>query len=253
MESKSFLWVDEQPIYLGKALQYLQATGRLDEFIGDILHQYILEQELTNRSEIAPSSAAIERVITDFRLQNQLNAPDQFNEWLSDQGMDYDAFRQQIAMNLQIEQLKVQVTQPKLQERFIERKLFLDQVVLSRIVVGDRDMAEELSHQISEGSRFEQLAQEYSITDDRIFNGMMGLISRGSLPDDIRAAIDSAQEGDVVGPLPLDVNWALFRIEKVLPASLDNPQVQQLLRDELLEEWIGEKLQRMEIEVRVDD
>ncbi|MHC5833687.1 MAG: peptidylprolyl isomerase, partial [Nostoc sp.] len=86
--------------------------------------------------------------------------------------------------NLKLEKLKAQITEPNLQEYFIERKIFLDRVVLSRLVVEDQALAEELKSQIVEdGARFELLVQEYSVEDDRIFNGMMGAVSRGRMPD----------------------------------------------------------------------
>jgi len=50
--------------------------------------------------------------------------------------------------------------------------------VLSRIAVTEKELAEELRSQILEGARFEQLAQEYSLTDERIVNGMMGPMPR---------------------------------------------------------------------------
>jgi parvulin-like peptidyl-prolyl isomerase len=253
MGATSFLFVDQQPIYLGQALQYLQAAGKLDGFVGEILRQYVLEQALKTRTDLEISPTAIEQMVTDFRLQHQLNTPEAFAEWLTEQDMDDARFRQQIEFNLRLNQLKRQIVQPKLQEHFIERKLFLDQVVLSRISVGDRNLAEELHHQIAEGASFEQLARDYSTSDDRIFNGMMGLVSRGSLPDTLRAAIDLAAVGAVIEPLELEDEWVLIRLEAVLPATLDDPQVQQTLQDELLEEWIGEQLQRMAIEIQVED
>lgn len=85
-------------------------------------------------------------------------------------GIDSTTFRQQIAFNLKLEKLKATVTQPNIQEYFIERKLFLERVVLSRLVVEDRALAEELRSQLVEdGASFEQLAQEYSVAEDRVF------------------------------------------------------------------------------------
>lgn len=76
----------------------------------------------------------------------------------------------------------------------IEQKLFLDRVV-SRLIVTEKELAEELKSQILEGARFEQLAQEYSITDNRMLNGIMGTVSRGQLPDPVRALVDLASRG----------------------------------------------------------
>jgi parvulin-like peptidyl-prolyl isomerase len=143
------------------------------------------------------------------------------------------------------------VAEPKIQEYFIERKLFLDRVVLSRIIVGERELAEELASQIEEGASFEQLAKEYSLTDDRIVNGMMGPVSRGTLPDILRASVDSASSGELVGPLELEERWGLFRVEEFLPASLENGQLREALQNELFEQWLTEKMQKMTVKLQV--
>lgn len=252
MGSQSFITIDNsQQISLAQAFQYLQAAGRLDGFLGDILRQYLLERELLQRTDLAIAPLLIEAAIANLRQEHNLMDGERFAAWLASQELDEAELRQRLRRDLKIQRLKETLAAAKGQEYFIDRKLALDRVVLSRIEVGDRDLAEELQQQIADGSRFEQLAQDYSIAGDRIFNGMMGLISRGSLPDLVRAAIDVATPGDIVGPLATEQGWALFRIEQILPASLDDSEVLQTVQDELLDQWLLDKLQGLNIEVQV--
>jgi parvulin-like peptidyl-prolyl isomerase len=251
MVSQPFLTVDDQPISLAQALQYLQSSGKLKAFLGDILRQYLIEQELKNRGDVDVNPALIEQAVIDFRLQRQLSDPKVFAEWLKSNGQTYESFHASVAFGFKLEKLKAQITEPKLQEYFIERKLFLDRVVLSRILVNEQELAEELGSQIEEGASFEQLAREYSIADDRILNGMMGPVSRGTLPDVLRAAIDSASLGDLIGPLELEGRWILFRVEQFLPASLDDGQLKQALQNELFEQWVAQKIQNMTVKLQV--
>jgi parvulin-like peptidyl-prolyl isomerase len=253
MDSKAFLTVDDQPVSLRQCLTYLQTSGKLQSFLGDILRQYILEQEINSREDLDINPAVIEQAVVDFRLQQQLTDPKAFQEWLNRNGADYSTFHNQITSNFKVEKLKLIVTDEKLQEYFIERKVFLDRVVLSRIIVEDREVAEELKIQIQEGAAFEQLAQEHSIADDRLTNGMMGPVSRGTMPDSIRAEIDSANPGDLVGPLEIENRWALFRLEQVLPATLDDQKMKQALQTELFERWISEKIQKTTVKLQVTD
>jgi parvulin-like peptidyl-prolyl isomerase len=118
--------------------------------------------------------------------------------------------------------------------------------------VQTQELAEELASQIEEGASFDQLAREYSIAEDRIVNGMMGPISRGTLPDVLRAAVDSASPGDLIGPLELESRWALFRVEQSLPASLEDKQLKQALQNELFEQWIAQKIQKMNVKIQID-
>lgn len=253
MENNAFLTIDEQSLSLRECLRYLQTAGKLQGLIGDILRQHVLETEVKTRDDLDINPAVIEQAVIDFRLQQQLTDPNVFQEWLTRNGLDYATFHQQISTNFKNEKLKIVATEPKLQEYFIERKVFLDRVVLSRIIVESKEVAEELKLQISEGESFEALAREHSIADDRIANGMMGPVSRGTMPDIVRAAIDSANKGDVVGPIELDGRWALFRVEDILPASLDNPQLKQMLTTELFDRWIAEKIQKMTVKLHVND
>lgn len=252
MDAKAFLTVDDHPLTLKECLRYLQTSGKLQGFLGDVLRQYTLEQEIATRSDLDINPAVIEQAVIDFRLQQQLTDPKVFQEWLNRNGSDYSTFHNQITSNFKTEKLKSVVTESKLQEYFIERKVFLDRVVLSRIMVDNQELADELKIQIQEGTSFEQLAQEHSLADDRISNGMMGPVSRGTMPDKIRAAIDSANPGDLVGPIEIENRWALFRVEQVLPATLDNPQLKQALQNELFERWLAEKIQKMSVKLQVD-
>lgn len=252
MESESFLTIDNQPISLKQSLDYLRSSGKLGAFVGEILRQYSIEKELEQEG-IKVDSVATEQAIIDFRLQNQLIEPNSFQEWLTRNGISFETFYKQVASRFQQEKLKVKVAESKLQEYFIERKIFLDRVVLSRIIVENQELAEELYSQIlEEGAQFEQLAQEYSMAEDRIANGMMGVVSRGTLPDVLRAAIDSANPGDLLEPLEIDGRWCLFRVEQILPASLDDERLKHTLRDELFERWLAQKIQKLSVKLQVN-
>lgn len=247
------LIVDEQPLSLRQCLRYLQTSGKLQGFIGDILRQYVLERELETRDDLDVSTAMIEQAVVDFRLQQQLTDAKVFQEWLNRNGINYEQFHSQITNSFKLEKLKAVVADTRLQEHFIERKVFFDRVVLSRIVVDSKELAEELQTQISEGASFEELAREYSKSEERVANGMMGPVSRGTLPDILRAAIDSASPGELVGPMEVEKYWAIFRIEQFLPATLEDTQLRQAMQNELFERWLAEKIQTMTVKLQVSE
>ncbi|WP_017652159.1 peptidylprolyl isomerase [Fortiea contorta] len=250
MESLSFLSINDQPIAIDQAIKYLQASGKLSQFIGEILRQYVIEQEVKTRADIYINPAVTEQAIIDFRLQNQLTDPQVFQEWLKKNGNDYATFHGAVALSFQLEKLKTVLTEAKLAEYFIERKIYLDRVVISRILVDNLELAEELQTQIEEGGSFEQLAREYSLTDDRLVNGMMGPISRGTMPDTLRSAVDAAHPGQLIGPIELENRYGLFRVEQYLPASLEDTQLKQALQNELFEKWLAEKIQKLTVKLQ---
>lgn len=127
----------------------------------------------------------------------------------------------------------------------------LDKVILSRIATTNKHLVEELKEQILEIQlTFEQSAQEYSLTEERIFNGMLGLVSRGSLPDALRGAIDLAKPGDLFEPIEVSEYWCLFRVEKFLPASLEG-QLKQELIDTIFEQWLTEKIAQKIVDIEI--
>ena len=86
MVSQAFLTVDDQPITLAKALQYLQTSGKLKSFITDVVRQYVIEQELQTCQDLDVNPAIIEQAIIDLRLQHQLSDPKVFADWLASSG-----------------------------------------------------------------------------------------------------------------------------------------------------------------------
>jgi parvulin-like peptidyl-prolyl isomerase len=251
MESSLLLTADEQPISIEQALRYLDSAGKLEPVIWEIIRQHVIEKELQTVEDLDISSELLDQVILDFRLENELTNYESLQEWLNNQDLDYATFRREIAAKLRLEKLKVKVTEPNIQEYFIERKIFLDRVVLSRLVVEEQALAEELKSQILEdGVRFEQLVQEYSVEDDRIFNGMMGAVSRGTMPDALRAAVDLANPGELIGPVEINGLWYLIRVEKFLEASLEE-QLKEELEEELFEQWLEEKIQNIKVNIQV--
>ncbi|VXD22745.1 PpiC-type peptidyl-prolyl cis-trans isomerase [Planktothrix serta PCC 8927] len=249
-----FLTVNEEPILLSQALKYLQTAGKLQPLITDILREYILDRELQSRSDLDIPPASIEQAVVNFRLERNLSDPQAFQQWLESNRMSYEAFQQQIVSGFKREKLKLSVVQPQLEEYFQQRKPALDAVVLSRISLNDYELAETLSLRLKEqDTRFEELAKEYSITNERSFNGMMGAVAWSTLPDALKVVLQQTTAGQIVGPLEVEGGWCIFRVEQFLEASLDNPQLKQRLQNELFERWLNQQLQSAKISLNIQD
>lgn len=248
MITENFIKVDNRSINLNKAIEYLKNSGHLGDFVSEIIRQYVIEQEL---SKIEISDELVKKTIDNFCESNQLTSQ-KFEQWLEQENQSLDTFYKEITQSIKLQELIAQVTEAKISEYFIDKKLLLDRLILSRLIVEEQELAEELKSQIvEEGESFELLAQEYSLAEDRLFNGMIGTISRGKLPDKLRAAIDKASVKEIVGPLEIDNYWCLFRIEQILPASLEDERLQEQLREEIFEDWLATKIQKLEIKINL--
>lgn len=247
-KNSNFIKVNEEFISLTEAMNYLQTRGKLGSFVNEIIHEYILQQEL---SKIELPNNIVDRTIDDFCKSNQLNS-ENFAQWLHEEGQTIETFTKQINHSIKLQELIFKVTESKVSEYFIEHKLLLDSFILSRLIVKEQELAEELKTQIiEENASFEELAKEYSISSDSHFNGMMGLVSRGQLDDSLRAALDKAQEGEIVGAIPFDNCWCLLRVEKIIPASLKDGKFKEKIRQEIFEDYLAEKMQHLEIEMNL--
>jgi PPIC-type PPIASE domain len=249
--STPFLTVDGESVSLSEALQYLKQAGGFQRALGEILRQYIIDKELQTRDEIQVDDFRVDQALLDFRNQSQLNDPELLQKWLVANGISYTEFRNQIALGIKGEKLKNEVTHDKLKSYFEQEKPLLDQVVLSRIILEDAEKAEEIGQQIRQDpTQFESLAREHSITNDKARNGLMGVVRKGTLPEILRTEIAQAEAGAVVGPLAIDNRYCLFRVEEILPATLDEP-LKQELKNQLFEKWIQERLKEKKIKLEV--
>ena len=106
MESSSLLSINDRPLSIEEAIKYLQASGKLSEFIGDILRQYVIEQEIKTRDDLEINQALTEQAVIDFRLKNELTQPQIFQEWLKANGTNYEAFHSSITWGFKLEKLK---------------------------------------------------------------------------------------------------------------------------------------------------
>lgn len=252
MSSESLLLFDNQPISMPQVFRYLRDSGKLDGFIGDLARQFVIERSL-QQANLMVNPTAVEQAIIDFRLQQQLTDAAKFQTWLKENNLSFEAFYTQIANNFRFQKLKETRTGEQLEDYFAERKSYLNRVVLSRLIVDNAELADELKSQLDEGATFESLVREYSITDDRIMNGMMGPIPLARIPEVLREKVEPAAPGSLVGPLEIDDRWGIFRVEGFLNTSLDDPQTRQTLQDELFERWVSEQIKQMPIQIQFGD
>ena len=92
----TILTVDRDSISVETAVKYLRNSGKLGQFIGDIIRQYIIEQEVENRTDVNVNPVVTEQAIIDFRLQNKLTDPQKFHAWLEKSGTTYEGFHASI-------------------------------------------------------------------------------------------------------------------------------------------------------------
>ena len=250
MSDHTFLFVDDEPISQAQIIDYLRVAGQLDEFIETVLTQHAIAQERQIHPELSPTEAPTEQLLKDFRQTQNLSDPAVFEAWLQQNDITLEALSDTLQQDWSMQQLVQQVSQPHLYEHFIRRKLALDRVVLSCIVVQEETLASELYDQIKEDNSFEQLAQRYSLAESAQTGGKLPPMARNALSDELRSEIEIAQVGGLIGPLAVEGRWYLFRLEKILPAALEG-EVQAQLQRELFQQWLDQQVAAMTVKMEV--
>lgn len=251
MSKPPFMFIDDEAISQEQVLEYLQNSGQMEAFITGILNQHAIAQELQANPELSPTEETVDQLLSEFRQSRGLGDKAVFDAWLQQTALDEETLADTLLEQWTLEQLVQHICQPRLQEYFIQRKPQLDQVELSCLVVQAEELAKELHEQITqEGASFEQLAQQYSLIDNRYSGSKMPPVARESLSKDLQADLGAVYPGEIVGPLLIDDRWCLFRLDGVLPAALEG-ELEAQLQVELFQGWLRERTDAMTVKLEV--
>ena len=94
-----------------------------------------------------------------------------------------------------------------------ERKV--KKVQARHILVGAKELADELKEKIDKGEEFTKLAEEFSECPSKKRGGDLGWFGKGSMVRPFEVAAFTAQEGDVVGPIKTEFGWHLIYVYEI--------------------------------------
>ena len=83
------------------------------------------------------------------------------------------------------------------------------------ILVGSKELAEELKVKIDEGEEFTKLAEEHSECPSKKRGGDLGWFGKGAMVRPFEVAAFTAQEGEVVGPIHTEFGWHLIYVYEI--------------------------------------
>lgn len=146
---------------------------------------------------------------------------------------------------VRVEKFKQTTWSSKVESYFMERKMFLDQVIYSLIRVQDQGLAYELYFRIQEGeAKFADLAREYSKGPESRTGGLLGPVPVSQPHPRIGKLLSISQPGQLWPPQVLAEWFVIIRLEKFMPAQLDDAMRRRLI-DELFETWLKEEVQKV--------
>lgn len=232
------LQVGNRSIHADEIVPLMAGYQMLPQFL-----QEILLDEATASIECTPEEVVAAH--QQFYTQNQITTDEARQSWLQRYGMTQEQLESLATRELRIEKYKQITWGPKLESYFLNRKDKLDKVIYSLIRTQDIGIAQELYFRILEGEQsFAELARAYSQGPEAQTDGLIGPVELSVPHPTLAQILTLSQPGQLSPPTRVGEWIVLVRLEKFIPAQLDDPMRRRLL-NECFNSWLQEQLNQL--------
>ncbi|WP_315784912.1 peptidylprolyl isomerase [Fischerella sp. JS2] len=212
------------------------------QLLPQLLREMIIDQA------IAPficTPEETEKACQAFYLQQNSKTDAERQAWLRRRGMTSEQVRKLVTRALRLEKFKQATWETQIDAYFDKRKPQLDRVIYSVIHTKDSGIAQELFFRLQAGEQsFAELAPKYSIGQEARTQGIVGPVELGKLHPTLAKLLTFTQPGQLLPPTPIDQWFVILRLEKILPAEL-NDVTRWQLRHELFLKWLGQQVAQL--------
>jgi len=209
--------------------------------------------ETKHTHDIRPSKEDQIIFNNQFLSDNNIKGKDNLLIWLSQNGLDEKRLDLMLYERLQVEIFKQNSFDNNVESIFLKRKESLDRVMYSIMRVETREEAEELHLKLDEReASFAELASNYALGSEKEFNGMIGPVELRVLDANLSERLKISKTGQLWPPFEFKNFWVVLRLEKHLPAALDE-NMRKRLRNELYEEFINKQVLKLVEKIRKTD
>jgi parvulin-like peptidyl-prolyl isomerase len=232
------LQVGEREIAAEELVPLLAGYRMLPQLLQEILiDQAIASIECTEEEE----SAARE----DFYQRHELTTDEARQQWLQRFRMTEAQLEHLATRELKVERYKQDTWGPKLESYFLDRKGQLDKVIYSLIRVKDLGLAQEIYFRVLEGEQsFAELARTYSEGPEAQTDGLIGPVELSVPHPNLANMLSLSQPGQLLPPNRIGEWVVVVRLERFVPAQLDEPMRRRLL-NEFFQNWLQEQLNQV--------
>jgi len=230
------------------ALQVGIQTITAEEIIPLLVGYQLLPQllrELILDQAIAPIRCTPEEIASacqQFFQQHQLTSEPALQAWLERYGMTLDQLQAFATRQVRMAKFKQATWGSQLESYFFNYKSKLDKAIYSLIRTKDPEVAQELYFRIQAGEQsFAECAREYSQGPEAQTGGLQGPVELSMPHPALAKMLSVSQPGQLWPPTRLGEWMIIVRLEKFIPAVLDERMRQQLLNN-LFETWISQQV-----------
>ncbi|BAU08609.1 peptidylprolyl isomerase [Fischerella major NIES-592] len=209
------------------------------QLLPQLLREMIIDQAIAP-FDCTPEEA--EKACQAFYLQQSLKTDAERQAWLRRRAMTPEQVRKLVTRALRLEKFKQATWETQINAYFEKRKPQLDRVIYSVIRTKDSGIAQELYFRLQAGEQsFAELAPKYSTGQEARTKGIVGPVELGKLHPTLAKLLSVTQPGQLLPPTPIDQWFVILRLEKILPAEL-NDVTRWQLRHELFLKWLGQQV-----------
>jgi parvulin-like peptidyl-prolyl isomerase len=224
----------------GVNLEDLPSLLKRYQFLPHLYRQLIIDQAIAGL-ECSPEEKAA--ALATFYEQQQIGSEDDRQAWLQKNDMSLEDLEAQSIRHVLLSKFKETAFGPQVETYFMKRKPDLDQVIYSLIRTEDVHLAQELYFRIQEGEcSFADIARQYSQGMEASTGGTIGPTALSAPHPEITRILSSSKPGHLYSPVRLEQWVIILRLERLIPAQLDDMTRQRLI-DELFERWLQKQTQ----------
>lgn len=177
-----------------------------------------------------------------FFTRNQIESEEARMGFIQYYGMSLEQLEELATRELRIEKFKQATWGSRVESYFLANKSQFDKVVYSLIRVTELEVAQELFFRIQAlEASFTDSAREYSQGQEAQTGGLIGPVELSMPHPTIAKMLSTSAPGELLSPTKLGEWYVILRLEKIIPAQLDETMRQHLL-NHMFETWVAEEM-----------
>lgn len=215
------------------------------QMVPQLLKESVIAQVLDD-IEITPEEE--DQAVQDYCLKHQLAEPDAQKRWLAHFQMTPNQLKSLALRKFKLERFKTDTWDSKVETIFLTNKQQFDQVVYSLVRTDSPEIAQELFFRLQENEQsFSAIAAEYSQGPEAQTGGLIGPVEVTKLHPKLAQTLMSSEPGQIRPPQRVDQWIVILKLERMLPATLDE-QLRARLIEQQFQEWLRLQMEDVKLE-----
>jgi len=233
--------IGNRTITASELISLLASYQMLPHLRRELIIDEAIEQNSSSANVAICTPEEVAQAKQQFYAEKQFKNEEDIQAWMAHQGLTPEQLEVIITRKLKIEKFKQATWGSKLESYFFQSKTKLDKVIYSLLRTQDVGIAQELYFRIqAKENSFADLAREYSLGPEAQTGGLVGPIELNALHPIMVQMLSSSQPGQILPPTRIADWFVILRLEKFIPAQLDEFMKVRLL-NELFETWLQEQ------------